>query len=101
MARASLLPRPLLLLLLALVAPAAAPSVEAGPRRFPADRPIDVTHLKLECAVDLEKKSVLFYLGMKDMVPQKLGRDRLDHIISEEKGHIVELSRELRAVQDG
>ena len=55
----------------------------------------------LRLAIGLEKKSVLFYLGIKDMVPQQLGKARIDKIIHEEKGHIVILSRELHAVRNG
>ncbi|MFH0952822.1 MAG: ferritin family protein [Verrucomicrobiota bacterium] len=49
-------------------------------------------------AMRLETKSILFYLGMKDMVPEKLGRDKLDVIIKEEKSHIVVLSKELKTI---
>ena len=55
----------------------------------------------LNTAIGLEKKSILFYLGVKDMVPAKLGGDKIDHIIEQEKGHLVELSRELNAVRKG
>ena len=55
----------------------------------------------LRLAIGLEKKSVLFYLGIKDMVSQKLGKARIDRIIHEEKGHIVILSRELHIVRNG
>ena len=50
----------------------------------------------LEIAVDLEKKAILFYLGMKDVVPENLGRDKLDEIINEEKSHVVLLMGELK-----
>jgi rubrerythrin len=50
----------------------------------------------LEIAVDLEKKAILFYLGMKDVVPENLGRDKLDEIINEEKSHVVLLMKELK-----
>jgi len=55
----------------------------------------------LRLAIGLEEKSVLFYLGIKDMVPEALGKGRLDRIIQEEKSHIVLLSRELHAVRNG
>ena len=55
----------------------------------------------LKIAIELEKKSILFYLGVKDMVPAKLGKDSIDHIIDEEKGHVVLLSKELHAVRAG
>lgn len=43
-------------------------------------------------AIDLEKESILFYLGLKDMVPPKYGHDKLDHIIKEEKLHVAQLN---------
>ncbi len=51
----------------------------------------------LQKAIDLEKDSIAFYLGMREMVPQKLGQDQIDHIIKEEMRHIVTLNKELSA----
>ncbi|MDD4352793.1 MAG: hypothetical protein PHU71_07525 [Candidatus Gracilibacteria bacterium] len=47
----------------------------------------------LGIAVGMEKDSIAFYVGMQDMVPPALGRDKLDLIIKEEKKHIVFLSQ--------
>ena len=47
----------------------------------------------LGIAVNMEKDSIVFYVGMQDMVPPALGRDKLDLIIKEEKKHIVFLNR--------
>lgn len=52
-------------------------------------------------AIGLEKESVLFYLGLKDMVPPKYGQDRIDHIIMEERGHIVQLTSLLGTLKTG
>ena len=52
----------------------------------------------LNIAIGLEKDSIVFYLGIKDMVPDKLGKDKIDIIIKEEKGHIVELSNQLAMI---
>jgi rubrerythrin len=52
----------------------------------------------LRMAIGLEKDSVVFYLGMKNAVPERLGRDRVDEIIQEEMGHIDLLSRELQTL---
>jgi len=49
-------------------------------------------------AIQAEKESIVFYVGMKDLVPEKLGRERLDGIIREEMNHIRILTRELAAV---
>ena len=51
----------------------------------------------LKDAITAEKDSIVFYLGMRDAVPEKLGRDRLDGVIKEEMGHIRLLSKELTA----
>lgn len=47
-------------------------------------------------AVGLEKESILFYVGIKDMVPPKFGRDRIDTIIREETQHVAQLKGFLR-----
>ncbi len=49
----------------------------------------------LRTAIDLEKDSVIFYLGVQEAVPEHLGRDKIDAIIHEEMGHITILTREL------
>ncbi|HNW31012.1 MAG TPA: rubrerythrin, partial [Spirochaetota bacterium] len=49
----------------------------------------------LKAAIAAEKDSIVFYIGMKDLVPEKLGKDKIDGIINEEKKHIVMLSKEL------
>jgi len=49
----------------------------------------------LKTAITAEKDSIVFYLGMKDVVPAHLGQDKLNDIIKEEMGHISLLSKEL------
>jgi len=44
-------------------------------------------------AVAMEKDSIIFYLALRDLVPESLGRDRIDRIIFEEMGHIKVLSQ--------
>ena len=63
------------------------------------EKKIDVTSIMeiLKSAVEAEKDSIVFYLGMKEAVPEKLGRDRIENIIKEEMGHIRLLSKELVA----
>ena len=60
---------------------------------------IDTSSLEtiLKDAITAEKDSIVFYLGMRDAVPEKMGRGRLDDIIKEEMGHIRLLSKELMA----
>lgn len=43
-------------------------------------------------AIGLEKDSIVFYLGLKQIVPPAMGRDRIDAIVKEEMQHIVWLS---------
>jgi rubrerythrin len=60
---------------------------------------IDVTSMVeiLKSAIEAEKDSIVFYLGMKEAVAENLGKDRIDVIIKEEMGHIQVLSKELLA----
>lgn len=50
-------------------------------------------------AIGLEKESILFYLGLKDIVPPKYGQEKIDEIINEEKKHMVQLSGFLKKAQ--
>jgi rubrerythrin len=58
---------------------------------------MDVSSMEkiLKAAIEAEKDSIVFYLGMKNAVPQDLGQERLDAIIKEEMSHVRLLSREL------
>jgi rubrerythrin len=51
----------------------------------------------LKDAITAEKDSIVFYLGMREAVPENLGRGHLDRVIQEEMGHIRLLSKELVA----
>jgi rubrerythrin len=53
----------------------------------------------LKSAIEAEKDSIIFYLGMKDLVPEKLGKDKIDSIIQEEKKHSQMLGSELLALR--
>jgi len=46
-------------------------------------------------AIQTEKDTIVFYLGMKEFVPEKLGKNKLDGIIKEEMGHISLLADRL------
>jgi rubrerythrin len=46
----------------------------------------------LDIALNLEKESILFYLGLKDMVPPQYGKDIIDKVISEERTHVAQLT---------
>ncbi len=49
----------------------------------------------LKAAIGIEKDSIVFYTGIKEMVPQELGKDRIEAILKEEMGHLALLSSEL------
>ena len=52
----------------------------------------------LKTAIGLEKDSIVFYLGINEMVPERLGKGRVDDVIKEEMSHITILNRELSAL---
>ena len=61
------------------------------------EKKIDTTSLEeiFKTAITAEKDSIVFYLGIKDVVPEHLGKQKLDVIIKEEMGHIRLISKEL------
>ena len=61
------------------------------------EKTIDTTSMKdiLKAAIEAEKDSILFYMVMKESVPAKLGKSRLDEIIREEMSHVRLLGKEL------
>lgn len=65
------------------------------------EKEIDTSSLQeiLKAAILAEKDSIVFYLGMKDLVPERLGQSQLDGIIKEEMSHINLLSRRLIATK--
>ncbi len=52
-----------------------------------------------KAAITAEKDSIVFYLGLKDMVSEALGKKRIDQIINEEKEHLTLLSQKLIEVK--
>ncbi len=61
------------------------------------EKEMDISSLEkiFKAALEAEKDSIVFYLGMKDYIPLNLGRSKIDAIIKEEMGHIRLLSNEL------
>ncbi len=49
----------------------------------------------LRAAIDLEWESIAFYLGMKEFVPENLGKKKIDDILKEEMRHVRLLSNRL------
>ena len=45
-------------------------------------------------AIGKEKQSVLYYMGIKQLVPESLGRDKIEEIIKEEMKHVAILNDE-------
>ena len=44
-----------------------------------------------EVAIEAEKNSVVFYVGLKGMVEARAGRDKVEGVIREEVGHVAQL----------
>ena len=53
----------------------------------------------LKLAIAAEKDSIVFYLGMKDFVPVRAGRDKVEEVIKEEMNHIMLLNRRISALK--
>jgi len=52
----------------------------------------------LETALNSEKESVVFYFGLKGLVPVRAGRDKVEAIIIEELSHITTLLNKLKSL---
>ena len=50
-------------------------------------------------AIEIEKDSIVFYTGIKEKVPERLGKSKVDSIIKEEMGHVTILSQQLKAIK--
>jgi rubrerythrin len=55
----------------------------------------------LNIAIGLEKESIVFYVGIKEMVREESDKEQIDHIIREEMGHISTLADVLVSVKKG
>ncbi|MGD8786529.1 MAG: ferritin family protein [Phycisphaerales bacterium] len=51
----------------------------------------------LKYAIQSEKDTIIFYLGLKNFVPTMAGKSKVDEIIKEEMAHIAELKQRLEA----
>jgi rubrerythrin len=51
----------------------------------------------LQMAIGQEKDSIVFYLGVRDMVSEVMGKDKIDEIIREEMRHIGFLNKQIAA----
>jgi rubrerythrin len=50
----------------------------------------------LKMAINVERDSIAFYVGLKEAVSKKAGKDKVEGIIKEEMGHIVTLNQKLQ-----
>ena len=53
----------------------------------------------LDIAINSEKDSVVFYLNLKDLVPVRAGREKIEEIILEELSHITSLLSKLKTLK--
>ena len=62
----------------------------------PADRLTGKESLEeiLRVAIVLEKDSIAFYVGIRELVPAELGKEKIETIIREEMSHVTLLSQE-------
>lgn len=67
--------------------------VEGDPSR--AIQPGEPLDSILRTAILLEKDTIAYYSGIKLVMPEELGRDRVDSIIREEMSHVTLLNRRL------
>jgi rubrerythrin len=49
----------------------------------------------LKTAIGLEKDSIAFYVGLKECVPNKAGKEKVQAIIGQEFGHIAVLNQKM------
>ena len=68
--------------------------IKTDPAKQLADKktPEDV----LKMAIGVERDSIAFYVGLKEAVSRKAGKDKVEEIIKEEMGHIVTLNDKLK-----
>lgn len=65
------------------------------------DEPVEVLESSesrnemLRTAIQREKDSIVFYLGVRDYVPTDQGKDKINDIIQEEMSHVVFLENRL------
>lgn len=47
----------------------------------------------LKTAIGLERDSIVFYLGIKKMMPEEYGKEKINKVLDEEMSHIALLSK--------
>ncbi|MFA4986955.1 MAG: ferritin family protein [Candidatus Brocadiia bacterium] len=56
-------------------------------------------HDLLTTAIGLERDTIAYYTGIKEIVPEDLGKDKIDAIIREEMSHVTTLTAEIYRLQ--
>lgn len=71
------------------------------PQESPAQRFTGSETLRdiLQKAIGMEKDSIVYYAGIKELVPPHLGRAQVDEIIRQEMGHVTTLTKELAEIK--
>lgn len=52
----------------------------------------------LSIALGFEKDSIVFFLAMKELVPESLGKDKVDGILAEEMHHVQIISERIKSL---
>jgi len=52
----------------------------------------------LKIALATEKESILFYLGLKNLVPERLGKGKVEGIVKEEMSHVALINGYIEAL---
>jgi len=55
----------------------------------------------LRVALSFEKDSVVFFLAMKQLIPESLGKDKISGILDEEMDHVAIVTSHIKRLQDG
>jgi len=53
----------------------------------------------LETALTFERDSILFFTALAEVVPERLGTDKVDRIVKEEVGHVTHLKRQMQQLK--
>ena len=53
----------------------------------------------LNTALRFEKDSIAYFLGMRELVPERLGKDKIDSIVREEISHVATIRQLIKSLQ--
>ena len=53
----------------------------------------------LNIALGLERDSIAFYTGIREAVPDELGKDKIKNILTEEMGHVRLLTKKIESLK--